>query len=212
VVESYRAADLDELVAVEQARFVALAREVDASDWSRPSWCAGWTVADVIVHTAAHLHGGQRDKRRLAAARRQPRDVTIAWLASDASVPSVPLRGVRRVDRRVQLGELVIHRHDITGALELPAESSRAALVDVLEFGTSRVGSIALTPMRRRARGLRLVATDIDWSTGSGDEVCGPAAALIMGASGRPAALASLTGPGVASLTRRIPSPVGSMR
>src|ERR687894_355212 len=47
-----------------------------------------------------------------------------------------------------------------------------------------------------RARGLRLLATDLDWVAGRGREVHGPAEALLMAISGRRGVVQELTGPG----------------
>ncbi|MGI5146467.1 hypothetical protein ACQEVC_08790 [Plantactinospora sp. CA-294935] len=50
---------------------------------------------------------------------------------------------------------------------------------------------------RKRFRGTRLVATDLDWSAGDGpDEVRGPVADLLMLATGRAAGLAAISGQG----------------
>jgi hypothetical protein len=51
---------------------------------------------------------------------------------------------------------------------------------------------------------LRLVATDIDWSTGNGADVRGPIESLIMAMAGRKVALADLTGDGVDTLASRM--------
>ena len=56
----------------------------------------------------------------------------------------------------------------------------------------------------RRIRGLRLQATDVDWAHGRGPEVTGPGEALLMAMSGRPAALADLSGPGLGTLAERL--------
>jgi hypothetical protein len=54
---------------------------------------------------------------------------------------------------------------------------------------------------RRRLRGLRLVATDTDWSAGAGDRVEGPVGALLLLLTGRTAAAtAQLSGPGTTRL------------
>jgi hypothetical protein len=55
-----------------------------------------------------------------------------------------------------------------------------------------------------RARGVRLVATDVDWSHGRGPEVRGPGEALLMIMAGRPDALADLDGPGVVTVASRV--------
>ena len=49
-----------------------------------------------------------------------------------------------------------------------------------------------------------LVATDVDWSHGSGPEVSGPGEALLLAASARPAGLPELDGEGVAALRERL--------
>jgi hypothetical protein len=54
---------------------------------------------------------------------------------------------------------------------------------------------------RRRLRGLRLTATDVEWTVGDGAEVRGPIRALLLLLTGRTgAALPELIGPGVQRL------------
>jgi hypothetical protein len=55
-----------------------------------------------------------------------------------------------------------------------------------------------------RARGVRLVATDLDWTHGRGAEVRGSGEALLMVMAGRRAALDDLDGPGKAKLAQHI--------
>ena len=55
-----------------------------------------------------------------------------------------------------------------------------------------------------RARGVRLVASDLDWSHGRGPEVRGPGEALLMAMAGRRAALDDVDGPGKAKLAQHI--------
>jgi hypothetical protein len=49
-----------------------------------------------------------------------------------------------------------------------------------------------------------LTATDVDWTRGTGPEVKGPLASIILALTGRRAGLADLTGDGLAALTGRI--------
>jgi hypothetical protein len=55
-----------------------------------------------------------------------------------------------------------------------------------------------------RARGVRLVATDVDWSAGKGPEVHGQGEALLMAMAGRRGVVAELSGPGQPKLAQRI--------
>ena len=57
---------------------------------------------------------------------------------------------------------------------------------------------------RKRLAGLRLVATDQDWSWGAGDEVRGSSEAVAMAVAGRPVALDDLAGDGVQVLRGRL--------
>jgi hypothetical protein len=52
--------------------------------------------------------------------------------------------------------------------------------------------------------GLRLVATDTDWSVGEGPELRGPVLSLLLLLTGRQVVLPELEGPGAAVLTERL--------
>jgi hypothetical protein len=56
---------------------------------------------------------------------------------------------------------------------------------------------------KTRIAGLSLRATDVDWSTGTGPEVAGPILPLVLAMTGRRAALAQLSGPGLDTLAAR---------
>jgi hypothetical protein len=56
---------------------------------------------------------------------------------------------------------------------------------------------------KRRIAGLTLLATDAEWSHGTGPEVAGPVLSLVMAMTGRMLALDDLTGDGVATLRSR---------
>jgi hypothetical protein len=76
------------------------------------------------------------------------------------------------------------------------------ALVASLDFYK---GAQPLVGAKKRAEGLHLVATDVDWEHGSGPTVSGPAIALLLAMSGRRAGLEDLTGDGVGAMTARMP-------
>lgn len=60
-------------------------------------------------------------------------------------------------------------------------------------------------PRRRRLSGLRIVSTETGRSLGAGAEVRGPDVDLLLVASGRRAALTTLDGSGVTTLSARLP-------
>ena len=57
---------------------------------------------------------------------------------------------------------------------------------------------------KKRIAGLRMTATDFDWSAGSGPSVEGPLASLIFVTAGRKAPLEDLSGEGKQTLQARM--------
>ena len=62
-----------------------------------------------------------------------------------------------------------------------------------LDFATSGKDHGTFIP-RARLKGLRLVATDQDWSAGDGDEIRGASLPLVLAALGRKVVLPELAG------------------
>jgi hypothetical protein len=75
-----------------------------------------------------------------------------------------------------------------------------AHLIPVAEFVKD---DVHIFGAKRRIGGLKLTATDMDWSYGIGPEVTGPAEALVMMMAGRLVALDDLLGDGKATLITR---------
>jgi hypothetical protein len=58
-------------------------------------------------------------------------------------------------------------------------------------------------PRKKTAKGLRLQAGDVDWTSGTGKDATGPGEALLMALAGRPHSLNDLSGPGLPTLRAR---------
>jgi hypothetical protein len=100
----------------------------------------------------------------------------------------------------IALVDGTIHQQDIRRPLGIPRTIEPERLHAVLEYAR-------YAPAVRgawRARGLRLVATDLDWIHGNGPEVQGSGEALLMAMAGRPDSLNELTGPGQPKLAQQI--------
>jgi uncharacterized protein (TIGR03083 family) len=100
----------------------------------------------------------------------------------------------------IALTDGLIHQQDIRRPLGLPRQIPADRIRPVLRFAL-------FAPVVRgilRVHGVRLVATDLDWSFGSGPEVSGPAESLLMVIAGRRGILPELSGPGSAKLAPRI--------
>jgi len=179
--------------------------------WAARSLCADWTVRDVLGHmiatakttppaffgrlaSAGFKFNAMNAKNIVREATPAPADGLTEFRKhlKDTTHPPGPVEAM--------LGEAVIHSEDIRRPLGIKREYPVESVTRVAEFFK---GSNLLIGAKRRIAGLRLRATDTDWSTGAGPEVSGPVLSLVLAMTGRPAALADLTGEGVATLRSR---------
>ncbi|MGK5114056.1 MULTISPECIES: maleylpyruvate isomerase family mycothiol-dependent enzyme [unclassified Geodermatophilus] len=209
-----RVAHLDD-VRDERLSLADLLDTLSAEEWATPSLCAGWTVHDVVAHLT--LSPQQRIWPTLVRVARTRGDFDRAeaeW-ARERAARYRPaelvgqLRATAGVDSRLRLSgpldplvDILVHGQDVARPLcrprEVPARRALPALRHVWSSAFYRRPD-------RRFRGLRLVATDADWSAGEGSrEVRGPVGDLLLLATNRPAALPGLTGPGVAEAAARL--------
>jgi uncharacterized protein (TIGR03083 family) len=206
-----------ELLRANDLRFLTAASTVSPAEWAAPSLCDAWTNHDVLAHlvvgyrtrlgpfiTEMARHGGSfddanTDLARALAANRSPADL----LDDFARLVDRPRGMGRYFPRSLLLGDHVTHELDIVLALDrepsIPAEALNAVLNTQVSLPNPFV------PAYRNGRGLRLIATDADWTHGmDGPEVSGRAADLVSVLGNRPATLARLNGDGVAVLSSRV--------
>ena len=100
----------------------------------------------------------------------------------------------------IALTDGVIHQQDIRRPLGRPRTIPADHLVPALR--TALFGPVLRGVLK--ARDVRLVATDIDWSFGRGPEVRGTGEALLMAVAGRKAVADELSGPGAERLAARL--------
>jgi uncharacterized protein (TIGR03083 family) len=200
------------LATQERAEFVALLETLTPQQWQVPSLCAGWCVHDVVAHMISYDELGPREVLgRAARGWFNPDQVNALGLRDYRQRgPEELVALVKKYTRprglttmfggRIGLTDCMIHQQDIRRPLGLPRQIPAERIVPVLSF------SLFAPPIRGvlRVRGVRLVATDVDWSFGSGPEVSGPAEALLMAMAGRRGIMSELSGPGGAKLAARI--------
>ncbi|HVV35391.1 MAG TPA: maleylpyruvate isomerase family mycothiol-dependent enzyme [Acidimicrobiales bacterium] len=197
----------------DNAQFSDLLHELAPDEWEQPSLCEGWRVRDVVGHilygnemNLATLpvrlarYGFSSDKSGKAysiarAEGRTPDELVRAFDERD------PWAGTCRIfPPKLTLLDRLVHQQDIRRPLNRPRTIPAERIVAVLD-ATPTLGSVF--GARKRTKGLRFVAEDVDWSWGDGPVVTGPGEALIMAMLGRGAALADLTGDGVATFSAR---------
>jgi len=204
--------DLMPLAEEERADLLALLQELTPAQWDAPSLCDEWRVRDVATHVVSYdelskaatvatfLRGGLRTGRvnDVALARYSDLDPDgildlVARNQHPRGLPSGFKGGIAPTDG-------TIHHQDIRRALGLSRTIPAHRLVPVLTFS---LGAPTL-PSKGNAKGLRLVATDVDWTAGDGPQVTGPGEALLMAAAGRIQALGDLRGDGLPTLQKRV--------
>lgn len=179
--------------------------------WSTPSLCEGWTVLEVLGHmtATAKTTPGAFFTKFLGAgfnlAKMQNKDIATetAGSAQGALAGFIATAGSSSHPpgpNDTWLGEVIVHAEDIRRPLGITHAYPTDAAVRVADFYK---GSNLIIGAKKRIAGLRLSATDADWSTGQGAEVSGPITSLVMAMTGRKAALAELSGDGVAVLQGR---------
>jgi len=191
---------------------------LDEQQWEQPSLCSQWRVQDVAAHVALtpQSPGIVRIVAMGLRARGDfdglNRDMAIAHADRAPAALVADLRNLADSRRKPAITTLdnlmfdvLVHVQDVAVPLGLTV----AMPLDAARAGAERVWRMGWPFWaRRRLRGLRLVATDVDWAVGEGAEVRGPIQALLLLLTGRTAAaLPPLDGPGLQRLAAEGPRP-----
>ena len=203
------------LIAAERRRAADMFARLDQAQLDVRSLCVSWTVREVAVHligpftvsiprfVVGSLVSGGFDRYSLKTVRRmaaeRPFDEVVAVLRANAETRWTP----PGTGPAAPLTDLAVHTRDAARPLGLDTTAAPAAWRAALDFlctPAARRGFVT----RGRLDGLRLVATDLGWSSGAGLEVAGPAEALALAVTGRAVALDDLAGAGVPTLRTRI--------
>ena len=202
-------------IRTERARLADDLEQLTDEQWSAPSWCAGWTVEDVVAHLTAGASTGRWAWLRSIVGARFDADVHNARRLAEhrGPTPAATLAGFRSVvgsriaptgDLWAWLGEVVVHGADVREPLGIATAPATEATVAVAEGYARRDFAVSSSTT---ARGLRLVATDSTFRTGDGPVVEGTTLDLVLAMAGRPPAAARLRGDGAAALTARVAAP-----
>ena len=198
--------------AAERADLLDLLEGLAPGEWREPSLCAGWTVHDVVAHVLSYDELGPRQlasrfvRGRLLVDRVNAVGLSEYAARSPAELVELLLahltpRGLPAgMGGAIALTDGLIHQQDVRRPLGRPRAIPADRLLPALR--TAMFGPVLRGVLR--ARDVRLVAPDLDWSFGRGPEVQGTAEALLMAVAGRTAVAGELSGPGAARLTRRL--------
>lgn len=191
--------DTDErwqIVDRERASLADLLAGLSPEEWETPTRCGDWRVREVAAHltiAARFTYGpvvrefvrarGNFDRMIHDSAVREAELPVAEILANLRSII-----GSRRLapttSPREPLLDILVHGQDIALALGRTREMPPAAARDAAD----RVWTMRFPPRPWPLPRARVVATDIAWTRGAGEEVRGPVAALLLLLTGRPEA------------------------
>lgn len=183
-----------DIIAAHRRALAAALDTLSADQWRAPSLCAGWTGVHVLAHQTMPFRiseadfmaglqqcGGDFTKFSDEIAERDsklpPADL-VAVLRDNADTPWSPPGG----GLTGALTHDVIHGLDIAWPLDLAYEISARATTTVLQGLTSTGNQ---TVFGFPLEGIRVTATDLDWSSGQGAELAGRSRDLIPLLAGR---------------------------
>ncbi|MFI7423236.1 maleylpyruvate isomerase family mycothiol-dependent enzyme [Nonomuraea sp. NPDC049684] len=199
------------LVHAERAALAADLADLTDERWATPSLCAGLTVREVLAHMTSgasltpvrwltgvircRFDFDQQVAMRLAEQLGATPAETLARfrrIITSTTKPPLPVMAM--------LGETIVHGEDIRRPLGIRRDYPIDLLTRIAHY-YRRTDMVVLA--KGRIRGLRLVANDGPFETGSGALVAGPTVALTMAMTGRAGYWNELEGDGVAVLRAR---------
>lgn len=196
----------------DRQELAALLSELSPQDWEIESLCTGWTVRDVVAHVLSYeglgpvAVGARMARGRFTFGRMN----AVALRDQQTATPEELMERLRRFPQptgltaamggAIGLVDGLIHQQDIRRPLNRPRQINPDRLRFALKF------AVTSPPLRGfwKARGVRVVATDVDWAFGRGPEARGSGEAVLMSLAGRRGCAVDLEGPGSVTLQRRL--------
>lgn len=198
--------------AAERLELADLLEGLAPAQWESRTLCTRWTVRQLVAHVVSYeeLRLGGLATRALRG-RGMPDRMNAVGVADYERRTTAELVELLRSRARpsgltagfgggIGLVDTLIHHQDVRRPLGLPRTVPRERLRFALGF------TVTAPTVRGfwNARGVRLVATDLDWATGRGPEARGPGETVLMTLAGRAGVAAGLTGPGRDRLVARL--------
>jgi uncharacterized protein (TIGR03083 family) len=213
--------DFDALRLDQLSHIASVSAGLGGGDWDAASLCDSWRVQDVVAHMTLGYTAPMEVVGELIAAHggdiEETSRLESVRFADEHGVDALLDLLDRVITERIREGistqiptpglfyDHVVHLADMLVPLGRPTGTPEAAVAGAFALIPQMGGFVGADA---RAEGLRLHATDLDLRLGDGGpEVSGPAEALLLAVSGRPAGLDDLTGDGVAVLARRTNPP-----
>jgi uncharacterized protein (TIGR03083 family) len=197
-------------IADEYEALADLLESATPGTWDAPSLCEGWRTREVMAHMT--MPARYSDSAFMAELEAAGGDFTLLSnkvAARDAALPTTALLADLRSEvlhgwqppsggAEAALTHCVIHELDIVESVPLARRVPEARILAVLAL----VAAASPNMFGVDLSDVELRADDIDWSSGSGTLVVGPAQALALVACGRLVPAGRLSGEAAARFTQ----------
>ncbi len=198
-----------QLVGAERRALVDDLSTLTEQQWQTPSLSQGWQVHDVAAHLVGNAQFGlwativgivrhrfdfdAMNQADTAARRRETGAQTLADLAAVTDLRVGP-----PVAKASRLVEEIAHGEDIRRPLGITRQYPIEAILPALTYQLNTSDKVG--GAKRLLGSVQLVASDAEFSHGTGPQITGPALELLLLASGRGAHARGLSGEGLAQL------------
>lgn len=204
---------MDTWTMIDDARkdLIGTLESLTPEQWNAPTLCEAWRVREVVAHMSAATEplrpgtlvglaraGFNFNKFNAVDAKRRGAASTDELLLEFRSTV-----GIHRKPPVVTAEDMLIDVTVHTGDIRKPLGITHAVPAERFVRAAERLKGQRFLGTPKRCAGVTLRATDADWTCGSGPEVRGPGAALLLAMSGRRAALDDLEGDGKQLLASR---------
>ncbi|PKH40493.1 TIGR03083 family protein [Nocardioides alpinus] len=210
---------LPDLVRQERRAFIDRLQSLTPQQWEARSLCSEWRVIDVAAHlawapTLGPLEGGRAMLRSRLSVNRMIASSAVRW--SDRGRVAITEQLEHNLESGAKpigmptvaaLADAVVHGIDVRHPLGLVQPLSAEVLGPVADFVLRTpwpLNGVVGGSAARRVDGVRLAASDVDWSHGVGPEARASAEAIARLLYGRPLAADELTGPGADVVRARL--------
>lgn len=210
---------LPDLVRLERRVFLDTIASLTPTQWEEQSLCSAWRVVDVAAHLAwapvlgpvdgavSLARSGFSVNRMIAASAirwsTRGREAILDQLARNLESGAKPV-GMPTV---AALADAVVHGLDVRRPLGLTRPIPAGTLAAIADFQLRTrwpLNGVVGGSASRRVAGVRLVASDVDWSHGKGPEVRMTAETTALLLYGRKVRAQDLAGPGAEMVHSRL--------
>jgi len=191
---------LTDLVRSERQAFLDLLESLTEHQWSTRSLCTAWTVENVAAHLAWAPAAGLREMAPAALRagfriNQMNADAALRWSSRGRPAILDQLRRNIQNDAKplgvppvAALSDAVVHGLDVRVPLGLRRDLDPEAFALIANWTVNSRWPMTIPiggNVRKRLQGIRLVATDVDWAWGEGEEVHEPADKILLRLNGR---------------------------